>query len=613
MSFLNPLGLLGLFGIPVVIGLHLHLERNRRVLVSSMFLWKFLDAKFQGQKPKFVRFTWLLFFDLALVILFSLALAQPQLKLPALGGGAVQKIILLDDSLSMLARDGEPDRFALGQDVAVGLIEDSRRRDEVVVITVGGAAEVVGSTLDGAGKREIVQAVRDLSPAGYGVDLRNGLAAAQLYAASDLPVEVTVITDAAYPQVDLSDFPFAITWAFIGFQVNNQAVLGISLEPQADGAVRLFCRLENYSSQQADRDVEIWVNGEVYRQERVSLLPDGVIPLALSLPGSTTQVEVRLLGEDTFPEDDRAVAALVDTSPVQVALVSNNPGELGRAVSAVSDAQLTVYAPGDVLPDIIYDLVLFRGVVPQQWPQGTVAVFDPPKTNDLFSLGEERLIQSPLRQEDHPVLQGVQLERVRWDSAADFSGVTPAGQAGLEMVNTLVADGDQPLLMEMNYADGKKLIFLPNLGAGNFTKDPAFPILIGNLVAYSREIAPQEAYLLGDELVIPAGILSQEASLTAPDDNNPTRIREAQVRLAETGFYTLEYADALGEMQEVYLGVNAGDPLESEIAPQDWRFTVEAEQAEQVYDGQVIEVNLGPWLLWMAVILLGLEAWRAWR
>ncbi|MEJ2759605.1 MAG: BatA domain-containing protein, partial [Anaerolineales bacterium] len=66
MRFLYPFGLLGLITIPVIIGLHLHLERNRRVLVSSMFLWQFLDAKFQGQKPRFVRFTWLLLLDVSL-------------------------------------------------------------------------------------------------------------------------------------------------------------------------------------------------------------------------------------------------------------------------------------------------------------------------------------------------------------------------------------------------------------------------------------------------------------------------------------------------------------------------------------------------------------------
>ena len=50
MSISNPLGLLGLITIPIIIGLHLLLERKKRVVVSSMFLWGFLEDKFEGEK-----------------------------------------------------------------------------------------------------------------------------------------------------------------------------------------------------------------------------------------------------------------------------------------------------------------------------------------------------------------------------------------------------------------------------------------------------------------------------------------------------------------------------------------------------------------------------------
>ena len=75
MTFLNPLGLFGLLSVPVIVGLHLHLERNRRVIVSSMFLWSFLEAKFEGQKPKYIQLSWLLVLDIMVAVFLSLAFA----------------------------------------------------------------------------------------------------------------------------------------------------------------------------------------------------------------------------------------------------------------------------------------------------------------------------------------------------------------------------------------------------------------------------------------------------------------------------------------------------------------------------------------------------------
>lgn len=612
MSFLFPLGLLGLLTIPVIVGLHLHLERNRRVLVSSMFLWQFLDAKFQGQKPKFVRFSWLLVFDITLAVLFSLALAQPQLRLPAFGGGTVQKVVLVDDSVSMLAEDGDPNRFAIAQEVAVGLIEDSNRRDEVMLITMGGDVEVVGTTQE-TGKRELIQLVRNLSPGGYGTVLRTSLAEAELFLENEIPAEVYVITDGAFPSVDLSDFPFQITWAFIGYEVNNQAVIDLQLDSQRDGSVVMFSRLLNFAPQQIQRDVEVWADGEITVTERLTIAANSALPLTLSLPSGTQAAEVRLLGVDSLPEDDLAAAALSPDATVQVALVTDTPGEVARAVSSVSNAQLTVYAPEDVIPEIIYDLIIYRGMIPAQWPQGTVMVFDPPAGNPLVDLGGEQAIQSPLEQEDHPILESVNLEKVRWGSAPEFLGATAAGEENLQAVNVLASDGVQALLVELKYLDGSKLIFLPNLGLGNFTKDSAFPIMVGNLVSYSQKLTLAGSYLVGEDLQVPEALLSQGAVVKSPSSDVYQPVSEGKFPLEELGTYSLEYTDGLGEVRTYAFGVNAGDGGESDIAPQSWRFEIETDQAELDYGLQMIEVNLGPWLLMLAVGLLLLEAWRAWR
>ena len=144
MSFLHPWAFLGLLSLPAIIALHWHFERQQRVIVSSIFLWRFLDEKFQGRKISFLHISWLLLLDLLIALLLTLALSRPVVKLPALGTGEHQQIILLDDSGSMLAVDGSSTRFETARQIAANLVNAAGPKTQIVVITFGGEVEVVG-------------------------------------------------------------------------------------------------------------------------------------------------------------------------------------------------------------------------------------------------------------------------------------------------------------------------------------------------------------------------------------------------------------------------------------------------------------------------------------
>ena len=59
--------------------------------------------------------------------------------------------------------------------------------------------------------------------------------------------------------------------------------------------------------------------------------------------------------------------------------------------------------------------------------------------------------------------------------------------------------------------------------------------------------------------------------------------------------------------------MNAGSFAESNITPREWRDEyVQTQVADQTGE-QTIEFDLTPWLLGIAMILLLVEAWRAWR
>jgi len=602
MTFLNPLGLLGLLSLPLIVGLHLHLERNRRVVVSSMFLWSFLESKFEGQKPKYILVSWLLLLDLLIAALLSLAFARPVVKIPVFRGETIQRIILIDDSTSMLTLDGNPDRISVAKELAIRLIEETGPRDESIVITIGGTATLLGSTFH-INKEELIRVVKELNVLGTGIDLRAGLALAEGDARTDLPTEVFVLTDAAFDAVTLVDFPIDIEWVFIGFEENNQAIIDPILEKKSS-KFELFFKLVNYGSSEIDRELEIRVNGEVVSQQTIHLMPFSILPKVISLSGEIQWVEVLFNEQDALPIDDVAVVSLVPPPVVSVALVTNLPDPIDRAINAIPNTDLTIINPLDYSANAKFDLTIFREALPANWPSGKLIVFDPPMGDPRIELSRLERIISPLEMKSHKIIDGVDFSGVRWD----YAWTTREPLEG----DRLVHSENLPLLIRQVVNDSEIFVFLPQLTSGNFVKHPIFPIFLSNLVTYSRSFVPEQQYLWGGRLFLGNLTESHEVSIQTPAFIDDIKLQQSYLPLDEVGLYTLEIRDPLGERRYSF-GVNAGDNLESDIRPKEWR--TEVSSTEQLDDPmpQTVEVKLSSWLLLFAVLILPLESWRAWR
>jgi hypothetical protein len=600
MSFLNPWAFLGLLSLPAIIALHWHFERQRRVIVSSMFLWRFLDEKFQGRKMSFLHITWLLILDLLIALLLTLALTRPVLALPVLGSSEHQLTILLDDSASMLALDGASDRFTNAKQLAASLIEDSGPKDQIALITFGGTSELVGIST-GKEAESLANQARQLSPIGRGEDFRAGLAAALRLVDEQLPQVVYVITDAAFTLPPLEDFPLEITWLLLGEGDNNQAILDLDVESGIQAQSNLFFRIANYSSVSTNRQLEVKVDGQVVSTIFLELPPDSIIPQTFSLTGAGEYISVKLLGLDNMPADDSAVLGVIGDTRVKVAVVADNPYPLDRAILTIPGTDLDVYPTGLLLNEIEYDLIIYRGTVPDRWPAGTVLVFDPPPTTSVIPVGTPVEVADQLSIAHGSILEGLGLDSVRWEFASVFGK--------LEYYNEIATAGDLPFVLRWQTDLSDVYIFAPLLASGNFTKHPAFPILLSRFVSLARDFTPNPAYLAGDQIVLPDG----EITLEYPSGKIVESIVAQQLELSESGLYTFTVSNPIGGVRESVFGVNLGEEEESDIARREWSADIASIEEEVDRSWQRVEVDLGPWLLGFSVILLLIEAWRAWR
>ena len=123
MSFMFPLGLLGLLGIPVIIIIYILQSKYREQTVNSNYLWHLSD-KFLKRKNPLSGVTGLisLILQILMVIAVSLALSRPIITLP---GAANEYCFILDASGSMSTYEGDKTRFERAQDEIAGVIDSS--------------------------------------------------------------------------------------------------------------------------------------------------------------------------------------------------------------------------------------------------------------------------------------------------------------------------------------------------------------------------------------------------------------------------------------------------------------------------------------------------------
>lgn len=139
MMLANPAGLwFGVLAIPII-AFHLYRERVRRKAVSSLLLWRMMDL--DKEVPAGVkilqRFASLLL-NLGILAFITLAISQPQIK--GLTKSKEKYVIILDNSLSMQAREEGGTRFAIAKNEALKIMRSLGRRDEVALLDINGNA-----------------------------------------------------------------------------------------------------------------------------------------------------------------------------------------------------------------------------------------------------------------------------------------------------------------------------------------------------------------------------------------------------------------------------------------------------------------------------------------
>jgi hypothetical protein len=499
MTFAAPFGLLALLAIPAIIAIHLLRRRFPVRPIAGLFLWQAAhDVPDGGRRIDKLPWTTSLLLEclaaLALALIISGATLAPS-------ASSEHVVVLLDDSVSMTARDVRSVRLQADQDGG-----DSPRaravnrvREEVKRIGPRGRMTIVRS-----GERPALI----VGPAAFGAEAESALTqwtpqarqhslAAGLRLARELKGEsgsLLILSDRQPDGTSERIVPGEI-WAAVGVPLPNIGIVDAHRSVNAEtrqGALSLTVR--NYSDAPAKRVLVVSafsrttdvVSGfsrtteasETELLKRNVDVPAGTSSISIPLPATTPPVRASL-SDDALLSDNGVV--MVEPRP-QIVAVDDRLKE-GRGRTALEKA---LGALTEVIPGSPGNLAFLDGTGAdlQAGPGVWRARFGKPEAALATTGAPEDLIGPFVLEKRHPLLQGVTLGGVVW------TGVFPLTVGA---VHPLASGGDRALIGTVAPTTGaadRAFLFNLDLERTNLIRSPDWPILISNLVEMRRRELP---------------------------------------------------------------------------------------------------------------------------
>lgn len=635
MSLLAPLALLGLLTLPLILLLHFLRNRREQLPISSLRLWRGLQQKRQGARPRSIPLSLLLLLQLLAACALTFGLARPVFSF--LRFRPQQTIFILDTTTSMLAEDASPlagnssaslttsTRFEAARQTIRAAVEGMNSSDTVIVISLNRRPEVLLANR-GTEQAQALLALDNLVAGNTGLNLAAALTLANGLLDPDQDRRLIVLTDSnnAIENESLPPALAPVEWRTFGAgpSTANQALLNVSVRTLPDKRHRLFARVINYSSQPAERTLQVMADDRRFDETTLQLEAEAEIARVWTLPASVESVVVEIVEPDPLPVDNRAELLLTNSSRYRVLLLSENaePGSeaLRRALQAQPGVELTIdaaanrrnYDPGD------FDLLVFDGLPAEQttWPAGNLLVLNPPLGHPLLPAQNFARNLRPNLDSASALLNGVDLSGVyfnrlpalelpAWAEVDLWTVAQPDDPAG--------GSNGYPLIFNGAVDNSRIVVWAFNLNESNLPARLALPLLTANTFAtlISAETPPVVA--LGEPAAVGPGLTVEDPAgrrLTPAAQVTAGQINQF-VHTRQPGIYRI-----YNRNNQLVRGfaVQAGSAFESNLMVST-QPAIPAQPGHTLATEEFDYQEYWPWLAGLALAVITLEGWLAWR
>jgi len=601
--------------LPAILVLYLFKRKVENQLVPSILLWQ---RNLQGREAvrpwEKLRRNLLLLLQLLAALLLVLALMRP--AVPTGGVSAPHVILVIEQSGSMLAREGEETRFARAVQTARQLVEELGSGQTVTLIEAGREPRV--RIAQSGDRQAVLRELQALVPQAGRSDTAAALSLAAAISAERPGSEVIWLGDGQTEGLDpAAPAPISGSFRFLqmGAERENTALAAFAVQPAAAGAEALV-RIDNKGSLPSSGSVALYDQaGHLLAADRFFAAAGESVALSFSsLPESPFYLAAIEPEHDGLPEDNKRWSVPFAAGTGKAALVSPQGNRfLHQVLQAAGKLEVEILPEISAQKDLERDLWVFDGIVPESLPEGNILLIAPNRKTDWLPYeGMRELDRLPQAvASDHPLLQYVEWADVHVARAAvlgEMAGVEP-----------LVRAGGTDLVKAGTIAGRRVVIAAFDLHDSDLPLRPAFPIFMQNALNWltSAQAMPIGSAVPGERLDIPLTPGATSRVLVGPDGQRQELDVQGTRFLFQVpdriGLYQLQ-EELNGEVRSRYFAVHL-DERESEIAPA--AFHAGMQQAGREDGGKTAGEPAGSreltaWLAALALLFVFAE-WRVYQ
>ena len=584
MTFMYPLGLIGLVGIPIIILIYILMSQYTEQTVSSTYLWH-LSEKFLKKKNPLSGLTGLigLILQLLTVAVISLLIAHPVFTLP---GAANDYCFVLDTSGSMNTVEGGRTRLDMAKDEIGRVISSAADGSSYTLISVSGDTVVV---FDGVKNKTTAKELVDkIDGSDAALKYDDLLSAAQGAFDDDTSSLIYLVTDKGYKThnnielIDVGDGSF-----------DNYAVFNVTYS-HSGSKLSVSADVISYVSD-ATLNVTVAVDGADKETKSVTVKSGVKTPVTFEIPSLTFESFAVTVGnEDGYPDDNSSVTYNLKSDKTYSTLIISDTGFFFKAViDALVDSEVVTVTP-DEYETVTekYGLYIFDSYVPEELPDGSVWLINADRSVDNSGFGIRGRMELPgsdtldksksTATATRKLLDGVEGDSIYITNYVKYSGMY------LNFSTLFTYDSNPIIFAGTNGLGNRQVVFGFDIHESDFALSTDFVILLGNLLEYSfPDVIDEANYTVGDEALV--NILAnatgyKAASPSGKDIYIDTSSSTAAIALSEVGTYTVTVTLAGEEITyDIYA---AAHPDESEPAGEDDDFSLSGERTYKKIDGE---------------------------
>ncbi len=482
MSFLYPLGLLGLIGVPILIIIYILRSKYNEQTVASTYLWT-LSEKFFKRRNPLSGLTGIisLILQILTVVFISLAIARPIFVVPE---SASEYCFVLDASGSMNTKTDKKTDFELAKEYIEDAIDDARLGSSYTLISASTDSAVVYERI--TDKKLAKELLADVQCTDGDVDYKKALSIAQGYFDENTSMLVYLVTDKDYAGSENVEI------VNIGSQNVANYAISNAYGSLTEGVLYAGASVISYSSD-ATLNVELYVNGadSPAASISVSVKAGESTPVDLSCRvDSYESLKLVITNSDQLMTDNELILHNMSSEEsYSILVVSETPFFLEAAFDALTDSVVDTITPAEYVGQGGYGLYVFHSYTPDVLPDAAVWLINSSESVDDSGFGVRGINEldapgkivksSSTSSKARALLAGVDGRDIYIAEYVKYSGM-------YTQFTTLFSYDSNPLIFAgVNALGNREVVFGFDIHKSDLPLSTDFTPLISNLLKYS--------------------------------------------------------------------------------------------------------------------------------